>query len=188
VPVIDDNCLIGPRCQITGKNLLHPERGVLVSSSVLIMDHSHAYDDLTRLTQEQVITEGGRIRIGPGSWIGHGAAILCTLGELVLGRHSIVAANALVTSSCPPYSVIIGNPAKVITSSLFPVWIVPRHRRPWLYFSLSSGPCRTVKRSWQNFRRPCRKLRLTRRGGFCGSRRCGGPWRSVFARPFSDVS
>ena len=180
VLVIDDNCLIGPRCQITGKNLIHLERGVLVSSSVLIMDHSHACDDLTRPIQEQGITEGGRIRIGQGSWVGHGAAIVCTRGELVLGYHSIVAANALVTSSCPPYSAIIGNPGKVITPSLFQVWIASRRPRAWLFVSSSCGSCRTVKRSWQNSRRLCRKLRLPRRGGFYGRRRCAGPWRSLF--------
>ena len=114
VLVIDDNCFIGSRCQISGKNHIHIERAVLISSSVVIMDHSHAYEDLTRPILEQGITEGGRIRIGEGSWIGHGAAIVCTRGELVLGRHCVVAANALVTSSCPPYSVIVGNPGRVI--------------------------------------------------------------------------
>ncbi|HKR28750.1 MAG TPA: hypothetical protein VJS11_14900, partial [Acidobacteriaceae bacterium] len=34
-------------------------------------------------------------------------------GELVLGRNCIVAANSLVTRSFPPYSVIVGNPARV---------------------------------------------------------------------------
>jgi acetyltransferase-like isoleucine patch superfamily enzyme len=114
VLVIDDNCKIGPRCQISGKNLIHLAAGVIVSASVLIMDHSHAYEDPTRPVLEQGVTEGGRIRIGQGSFIGHGAAIVCTRGELVLGHHSIVAANALVTGSCPPYSVIVGNPGRVI--------------------------------------------------------------------------
>jgi acetyltransferase-like isoleucine patch superfamily enzyme len=114
VLVIDDHCLIGPRCQISGKNQVHLEHDVLVSSSVIIMDHSHAYEDLTRPIMEQGITEGGTVRIGHGSWLGHGAAIVCTRGELVLGHHSVVGANALVTSSCPPYSVIVGNPGRVI--------------------------------------------------------------------------
>jgi acetyltransferase-like isoleucine patch superfamily enzyme len=114
VLVIDDNCKIGPRCQISGKNQIHIERDVIVSASALIMDHGHAYEDPTRPVIEQGITEGGRIRIGEGSFIGHGAAIVCARGELVLGRNCVVAANALVTSSCPPYSVIIGNPGGVI--------------------------------------------------------------------------
>jgi acetyltransferase-like isoleucine patch superfamily enzyme len=32
----------------------------------------------------------------------------------VLGRNCVVAANAVVTRSFPPYSVIFGDPARVI--------------------------------------------------------------------------
>jgi acetyltransferase-like isoleucine patch superfamily enzyme len=114
VIVIEDNNRIGPRCQISGKNCIHLERDVILSSSVLVMDHSHAYEDITVPIAEQGATEGGRIRIGQGSWIGFGAAIICDKGELVLGRNSVVGANAVVTRSCPPYSVLLGNPARVV--------------------------------------------------------------------------
>jgi len=132
VLVIEDNCLIGHRCEISGKNYIHLEHHVLVSSSVLIMDHSHAYEDVTKPVSLQGTTEGGRIRIGQGSFIGHGAAIVCTRGELVLGHHSVVAANALVTNSCPPYSVIIGNPGKVIRQfdPAKNVWVIGSVRSP----------------------------------------------------------
>jgi len=60
------------------------------------------------------VTEGGRIRIGQGCWIGHGAAIVCSRGDLVLGRNCVVGANAVVVKSFPAYSVISGNPAKIL--------------------------------------------------------------------------
>jgi acetyltransferase-like isoleucine patch superfamily enzyme len=31
-----------------------------------------------------------------------------------IGKHSVVAAGAVVTKSIPPYSVAVGNPARVI--------------------------------------------------------------------------
>lgn len=113
--VIDDGCVIMNSVQISARNRIHIERQVIVSSSVLIMDHNHAFEDVTIPIIEQGITAGGTIRIEQGCWIGRGAAIVCNQGELVLGRNSVVAANAFVTKSCPPYSVLVGNPARIAT-------------------------------------------------------------------------
>jgi acetyltransferase-like isoleucine patch superfamily enzyme len=111
--VIEDGCIIRPQVQISARNCIHIERDVIVSASVLIMDHGHEYMDVTVPIKEQGITSGGRIRIEQGCWIGRGAAIVCNHGELVLGRNTVVAANALVTKSAPPHSVLVGNPARV---------------------------------------------------------------------------
>lgn len=111
--IIDDHTVINAQCVISAKNRIHIEDHVMVSACSLIMDHNHAYEDVTRPIQQQGPTPGGTIRIEQGCWIGHGAAIVCNQGELVLGRNCIVAANSLVTRSFPPYSVIVGNPARV---------------------------------------------------------------------------
>jgi acetyltransferase-like isoleucine patch superfamily enzyme len=111
--VIEDGCGIHRLSQISARNQIYIERDVIMGPSALIMDHNHAYEDVTRPIKEQNITTGGRIRIEQGCWIGRGAAIVCNQGELVLGRNSIVAANALVTRSFPPYSVLVGNPARL---------------------------------------------------------------------------
>jgi acetyltransferase-like isoleucine patch superfamily enzyme len=112
--IVDDGCVIARRCTISARNGIHFERNVILAASALIMDHNHAYQDVTVPIKDQGVTEGGRIRIGEGTWIGHGAAIVCDKGELVLGRNCVVAANALVSRSFPDYSVIVGNPARVV--------------------------------------------------------------------------
>jgi acetyltransferase-like isoleucine patch superfamily enzyme len=112
--VIDDNCIISTGSIISAKNQVHLERDVNVAQQVLIMDHNHAYEDIEVPIVEQGITQGGRIRIGAGSWIGHGAAIVCSRGELSIGRHCVVSANSVVTRSIPDYSVVFGIPATII--------------------------------------------------------------------------
>jgi acetyltransferase-like isoleucine patch superfamily enzyme len=112
--VMDDNCILSCGSIVSAKNQIHLERNVNVAQQVLIMDHNHAYEDIEMPIIEQGVTKGGRIRIGEGSWIGHGAAILCSRGELTIGRHCVVAANSVVTRSIPDYSVVFGMPATVI--------------------------------------------------------------------------
>lgn len=111
--IIDDRCVINAQSVISAKNNIHLEPDVMVSACALIMDHNHAYEDTTLPIKAQGLTPGGTIRIEEGCWIGHGAAIVCGQGDLVIGRNSVVAANALVTRSFPPFSVIVGNPARL---------------------------------------------------------------------------
>jgi acetyltransferase-like isoleucine patch superfamily enzyme len=114
VIVIDDNCVIHWRTQIGAKNRIHLERDVIVAQDVLIVDQNHAYEDITLPIGEQGFTKGGTIRIGEGSYIGHGSAIICSRGSLTLGRNCVVAAHSVVTRSAPPYSVLSGNPAMIV--------------------------------------------------------------------------
>lgn len=53
----------------------------------------------------------GDTRIGNDVWIGHGAAFM---PGVHVGDGAIVASKAVVTKDVPPYSVVGGNPARVI--------------------------------------------------------------------------
>jgi acetyltransferase-like isoleucine patch superfamily enzyme len=115
--VLEDGCDIGPRCTITAANRIHFDGDVVLSSDVLVMDHAHAYEDVSKPISDQGATNGGRIRIGKGCRIGRGAAILCNRGELVLGQNCVVAPGAVVGRSFPPGSVLVGNPARAVRKS-----------------------------------------------------------------------
>jgi acetyltransferase-like isoleucine patch superfamily enzyme len=114
VLTIGDHCFIARRSHIAAKNRIEIESDVLLAASVLIQDHGHQFGDVTQPIKSQGSIPGGRILIGQGTWIGQGAAIICDSGELILGRNCVVAANAVVTRSAPPYSVLAGNPARIV--------------------------------------------------------------------------
>lgn len=62
-------------------------------------------------------TLAGCVIVGENSFVGSGAIIL---PRLKIGANSIIGAGAVVTKDIPPYSVAIGNPAKV-TRTLEPI-------------------------------------------------------------------
>ena len=112
--ILGNGCRIGRRCTISAKNRICFEDDVLLAPSVLVMDHGHQFSDVSTPILAQGVTPGGTIRIERNCWLGHGAAVICNSGELVLGRNSVVGANAVVTRSVPPFSIVVGNPAKVV--------------------------------------------------------------------------
>jgi acetyltransferase-like isoleucine patch superfamily enzyme len=111
---IGDGSVIGPRCFLSAKNCIQIDSDVVLEPSVLIQDHSHAYKDVNVTIRRQGVTEGGKIKISQGCWIGQGTVIHCDQGELTLGPNCVVAPNSLVNRSFPGYSLIAGNPARVV--------------------------------------------------------------------------
>lgn len=53
----------------------------------------------------------GTIEIESGVWIGHSAVIM---SGITIGEGAIVGAYSVVASDVPPYSIVVGNPAKVV--------------------------------------------------------------------------
>ncbi len=61
------------------------------------------------------INHGAPIIIGDHVWVGQHATIL---KGSTIGNNSIIGMNAVVTKDVPPYSVSVGNPAKVVKSGI----------------------------------------------------------------------
>ncbi|MEK3883359.1 acyltransferase [Paenibacillus sp. PL2-23] len=106
------DCSINTGAVITGKVKLGDAVRIATYASLYGFNHGYASVDVP--IHRQPHTSVG-IEIGDDVWIGAHAVIV---DGVHVGSHSIVAAGAIVTRDVPPYSVIAGNPAKVIRSRL----------------------------------------------------------------------
>ena len=78
---------------------------------VFITDHDHGFLDISHNLHDQPLTEGGYVKIGDNVFLGIKSTIL---KNVTIGEHSAIAANSVVTKDVPPYSIVAGNPAKII--------------------------------------------------------------------------
>jgi len=112
---IEDGCRIGPHCTISAYNKIHLKKNILLAPNVMIVDHVHNYDDVTAPIHYQGLGQEGTVTIEENCWMSTNVVICSPKGQdLVIGRNSIVGANAVVRSSVPPYSMAAGNPAVIV--------------------------------------------------------------------------
>lgn len=110
VVVIGDRCLIGRGSGIVGHLSIEIGDDVWTGHHIYITDQNHGFDDPDLPISKQFPAEQP-VRVGDGSWIGHGAVIL---PGAQIGRHVVIGANSVVSGEIPDYSVAVGAPARVI--------------------------------------------------------------------------
>ena len=111
---IGNNCSFGAYNHITCANRVTIGDSLLTGKWVTITDNSHGETDKDTLgmrPQKRPITSKGPVVIGNNVWIGDKATIL---PDVTIGDGAVIAANAVVTKDVPAYSVVGGNPARVI--------------------------------------------------------------------------
>ncbi len=95
------NTLIGP---VTVGN------DIMFAQNIVASGLNHGYEDLNLpISKQPVVT--APIVIEDEAWIGANAVI--TAGVTV-GKHSIVAAGCVVVKDVPPYSIVGGNPGRIL--------------------------------------------------------------------------
>ncbi len=100
---------------------------VVADWSIVTDNNNHRIDPVERVKHRIRVAPGGPgypglgdgwelsksapVVIGDVVWIGANA---CILKGVTVGEGSIVARNAVVTKDVPPYTVVAGNPARVV--------------------------------------------------------------------------
>jgi acetyltransferase-like isoleucine patch superfamily enzyme len=83
---------------------------VILAQNVVLSGLNHGYEDINTPIRLQKVTTA-QITVEDEVWIGANAVL--TAG-ITIGKHSVVAGGSVVTKSVPAYSVVGGNPAKIL--------------------------------------------------------------------------
>ena len=122
------NIEIGDHTEIRGNSFIGSVESIKIGSCVIISNNVKIYDNNNHPTspsiRKQMCIDGfygdawrwahsahAPVNIEDNVWIGEGATIL---KGVTIGKGSIVATRAVVTKDVPPYTIVAGNPAKVV--------------------------------------------------------------------------
>ena len=108
--IIGENSGVGDFGLIRSTNIVKIGNNVLIGPRVFISDADHSFSDSEVPIFEQPIKEG-QIEIGDDVFIGANVTIL---QDVTIGKGSIIGAGTVVTKTIPEYSIVVGNPGRVI--------------------------------------------------------------------------
>jgi acetyltransferase-like isoleucine patch superfamily enzyme len=115
---IQKNATVGKRCKISSHTFICEgvtiEDQVFIGHGVIFINDS--YPRATTSAGELQTEQNWKVEptlVRKGASIGSGATIL---SNVVIGEHAIVGAGSVVTRDVPAYSIVAGNPARVLRS------------------------------------------------------------------------
>lgn len=110
---LGENSGVGRNCEIM--NGVSIGNNVMMGPDVYMCTETHEFKDTSVPMRTQGFKEIKKIVIEDDVWIG---ARVIILPGVTIGKGSVVGAGAVVPRSIPPYSVAVGNPARVVKSRL----------------------------------------------------------------------
>lgn len=108
---IGDNSGLGINCSIPSDTIIG--RDVMMAPNCFILPLNHTFDRLDIPMREQGATEHKQTVIGDDVWIGRD--VIMTPGRIIK-RGSIIAAGCVLCKDFPEYSIVGGNPSRLIRS------------------------------------------------------------------------
>ncbi|MCF8233938.1 MAG: acyltransferase [Bacteroidales bacterium] len=106
--------IIGERTRVgLGNTLIGPVtigNDIMFAQNIVVSGLNHSYEDISMSIHDQKVSTA-EIVIEDEAWIAANSVIVAGVR---IGKHSVVAAGSVVTKDVPPYSIVAGNPAKLI--------------------------------------------------------------------------
>lgn len=96
-------------------------RGIVVNSESRIGSNVTLFHGVTLGQRDRIHPDGRRFTTYPviedEVWIGPYAIVV---GDVTIGRGSLIAGGAYVLEDVPPHSVVMGNPARIVKDNCLP--------------------------------------------------------------------
>lgn len=105
---------IGSRTRIgLGNVIIGPVKignNIMFAQNIVLSGLNHVYEDINIPILDQPVTTS-EIIVEDDCWIGANSIVVA---GVKIGKHSVVAGGSVVTKDVPPYSIVGGNPAKLL--------------------------------------------------------------------------
>ena len=110
---LGDNSGIGINCDVPSN--IHIGNNVMMGPNCVILHSNHNFERTDVPMQQQGFTEIKQVIIEDDCWIG--CNVIMTPGRIVR-KGSIIGAGCVLTKDYPEYSIVGGNPGRLIKSRL----------------------------------------------------------------------
>jgi len=109
---IGDNVWISKNVALYAHNGITIRNDVIIAKDVSLISGDHDFTKTgTKINKQGMKKHNKQIVIGDDVWIGEKAIILKSVN---IGKGSVIGAGAVVTKDVPKFTIVVGNPAKII--------------------------------------------------------------------------
>lgn len=108
---IEDNCFIGRRNLLSSGHSIRIKSYCLTAVDCKFLGSKHVYDDPFAPYATTGTSDSDVIDVGVNCWFGANA---CVIGDARIGHGSVIGANSVVRGDVPPFSLVVGAPARVV--------------------------------------------------------------------------